>query len=83
MKENTADPNEQSEEIMQKCIYSKNLAVGDRIYFTWFPDRECLVEYQENNVFALLEQMLTFNVTELIKEAINAIGIRLECCSYL
>ena len=55
VKENTADPNEQSEEIMQKCIYSKNLAVGDRIYFTWFPDRECLVEYQENNVFKVIE----------------------------
>ena len=55
VKENTADPNEQSEEIMQKCIYTKNLAVGDRVYFTWFPDRECLVEYQENNVFKVIE----------------------------
>ena len=26
-----------------------------RIYFTWFPDRECLVEYQENNVFKVIE----------------------------
>ncbi|MBQ5856214.1 MAG: hypothetical protein IIW55_02785 [Bacteroidales bacterium] len=55
VKENTADPNEHSEEIMQKCIYTKNLVVGDRIYFTWFPDRECLVEYQENNVFKVIE----------------------------
>lgn len=55
VKENTADPNEQSEEILQKCIYTKNLAVGDRVYFTWFPDRECLVEYQENNVFKVIE----------------------------
>ena len=43
--ENTNDPNEQSEEIMQKCIYTKNLKPGERIYFTWTPDRECLVEF--------------------------------------
>lgn len=44
LKENKIDPNEQSEEIMQKCIYTKNLNVGDRLFFAWFPDRECLVE---------------------------------------
>ena len=55
VKENVIDPNEQSEEIMQKCIYTKNLKVGDKIYYAWNPDRECLVEYLGNNVFKVLE----------------------------
>ena len=55
VKENVMDPNEQSEEIMQKCIYTKNLKEGDKLYFTWFPDRECLVEYLGDNVFKVLE----------------------------
>ena len=55
VRENVIDPNEQSEEIMQKCIYTKNLKPGDKIYYTWYPDRECLVEYLGNNVFKVLE----------------------------
>ena len=55
VKENVIDPNEQSEEIMQKCIYTKNLKAGDKIYYTWNPDRECLVEYLGDNVFKVLE----------------------------
>ncbi len=55
VRENVIDPNEQSEEIMQKCIYTKNLKAGDKIYYTWNPDRECLVEYLGDNVFKVLE----------------------------
>ena len=55
VRENVIDPNEQSEEIMQKCIYTKNLKPGDKIYYTWNPDRECLVEYLGDNVFKVLE----------------------------
>ncbi len=53
--ENTNDPNEQSEEIMQKCIYTKNLKPGERIYFTWTPDRECLVEFLGDNSFKVID----------------------------
>ena len=55
VKENVIDPNEQSEEIMQKCIYTKNLKPGDKVYYTWNPDRECMVEYLGDNVFKVLE----------------------------
>ena len=53
--ENTNDPNEQSEEIMQKCIYTKNLKPGERIYFTWTPDRECLVVFLGDNSFKVID----------------------------
>ncbi len=55
VKEHVVDPDEQSEEIMQKCIYTKNLNVGDRLFFAWSPDRECLVEYLADNTFKVLE----------------------------
>ncbi len=52
---NDESPNEYSEEILQKCIYGKNLKVGERVYFTWNPDRECIVEYLGNNAFKILD----------------------------
>lgn len=40
---------------MQKCIYTKNLKPGDKIFFTWNPDRECLVEYLYDGTYKVLE----------------------------
>ena len=33
----------------------KKLNAGDKIYYAWNPDRECLVEYLGDNVFKVLE----------------------------
>lgn len=55
LEDNVIDPNENSEEIMQRCIRSKNLSVGDKLYFSWDPDRECLVEYKGNDTFKVLD----------------------------
>ena len=52
---NSEDPNEQSEEILQKCIHSKNLKVGEKVYFTWNPDRECIAEYLGGDTFKILD----------------------------
>ena len=52
---NSEDPNEQSEEILQKCIHSKNLEVREKLYFSWNPDRECVVEYLGDNTYKILD----------------------------
>ena len=46
---------EQSEEILQKCIYSKNLKVGDKLILKWKPDRECLIEFLGENDYKILD----------------------------
>lgn len=55
LKENSVDPSEYSEEIMQKCLHSKNLNKGEKIYFSWAPNRECIVEYKGNDIFTILD----------------------------
>ena len=52
---NSEDPNEQSEEILQKCIHSRNLKVGERVYFAWNPNRECISEYLGDNTYRILD----------------------------
>ena len=52
---NNENLNEQSEEILQKCIHSRNLKVGEKVYFTWNPDRECISEFLGNDTYKILD----------------------------
>lgn len=52
---NSEDSADYSDEILQRCIHSGNLKVGERVYFSWKPDRECIAEYLGDNTYRVLD----------------------------
>ena len=45
----------ESAEVMSRRLGVEDLMVGDRVLLTWLPDRECLVEYQGDLQFRVME----------------------------
>ena len=45
----------QSRPVLNRCVYSDSLDMGDVLVLSWLPDRLCKIEYKGNHQFEVLQ----------------------------